>query len=160
MSISASVINASPFIILSKAGLIDLLPDLFNEVLMPHGVVDEISVRNDEAARNIERFRGSWLTLLDVQPNLQIAVWNLGNGETEVLSYAFEEGRTAMVDDRAARRCAETLRIKTLGTAGLMVLAKRRRLIESVSVELQKLESAGLYLSDAVKTVTLTEAGE
>ena len=35
----------------------------------------------------------------------------------------------AMVDDQAARRCARTLGIRTLGTGGMLVLAKRRGLI-------------------------------
>jgi predicted nucleic acid-binding protein len=35
-------VNASPLIILSKCGLIDLLPRLFAEVLVPAAVWDEV----------------------------------------------------------------------------------------------------------------------
>jgi predicted nucleic acid-binding protein len=116
--------------------------------------------RDDEAGRNVEKFRQSWLTLVDAQTSPEVAVWNLGNGDSEVLSQASEAGLTALVNDRAARRCADTLRIKTLGTAGLLVLAKRKALIGSVSTELQKLEPAGLYLSEVVRTAVLFQAGE
>ncbi len=62
--------------------------------------------------------------------------------------------------DRAARRCAETLNIKTLGTGGILVLAKRRGLIQNVSLELKKLTGAGLWLSDEIIDVILKQADE
>ena len=66
----------------------------------------------------------------------------------------------AMIDDRAARSCARTLGIQTLGTGGALVLAKRRSLIPSVSVELQKLRGAGLWLSEELVTLLKEQAGE
>ncbi len=65
-----------------------------------------------------------------------------------------------LVDDRAARRCAETLNIKTLGTGGILVLAQRRGLIQNVSLELKKLTGAGLWLSDEIIDVILKQADE
>jgi predicted nucleic acid-binding protein len=44
-----------------------------------------------------------------------------------------------MIDDAAARRCAISLNVPTLGTAGLVVLAKRRGLIASID-ELNQVE--------------------
>jgi predicted nucleic acid-binding protein len=44
-----------------------------------------------------------------------------------------------MVDDKAARRCAKTFGIQTLGTGGMLILAKRRELIESVAGQLLKI---------------------
>ncbi|MFN6479286.1 hypothetical protein [Nostoc sp. DedQUE07] len=37
----------------------------------------------------------------------------------------------AIVDDRATRRCGQALGINTIGTGGLLILAKRRGLIPS-----------------------------
>lgn len=89
-------------------------------------------------------------------------MWNLGDGETEVLSLALagESNYLALVDDRASRRCADTLGIPTLGTAGLMVVAKSRNLIQSVQSELEKLESAGLYISEEIKLAIYRQASE
>lgn len=52
-----------------------------------------------------------------------------------------------MVDDKAARRCAKTLGIQTLGTGGMLLIAKRRGLIESIAAELDNLRTAGLWIS-------------
>ncbi|HEV7798800.1 MAG TPA: hypothetical protein VGO73_11620 [Pyrinomonadaceae bacterium] len=43
MRIEKVVANASPLIILFKAGLADLLPRLFTEIVVPNGVCIEIS---------------------------------------------------------------------------------------------------------------------
>ena len=90
-----------------------------------------------------------------------MSVWNLGAGETAVLSYALEHPpQRAMIDDAAARRCAITLGIPMLGTGGLLVLAKRRGLVSSVGVAIEKLRSGGLWLSDELVAVLKAQAGE
>lgn len=43
----------------------------------------------------------------------------------------------AIVDDRAARRCGVALGITTLGTGGVLLLAKRRGLILEVAPRIQ-----------------------
>jgi len=52
-----------------------------------------------------------------------------------------ETGYRAIVDDFAARRCAQTFGIQTLDTGGLLVLAKRRGLITSVGGGPQNLDN-------------------
>jgi len=66
----------------------------------------------------------------------------------------------AIVDDRAARRCAQTLSITTIGTGGLLVLAKRRGIISSISPGIQALQNAGLWLSETVVNLLKQQAGE
>lgn len=93
--------------------------------------------------------------------NPVITAWNLGAGEAEVLSLALAHpGSRAMVDDAAARACARTLGIKTLGTGGALVLAKRGGVITSVSASLQSLRDAGLWMSDEVVRLLKQQAGE
>jgi predicted nucleic acid-binding protein len=79
----------------------------------------------------------------------------------EVLSFALEgHGFRAALDDKAARRCAKTLGTQSLGTGGMLVLAKRRGLIESVAAELDNLRRLGLWLVDELVDLFLKEAGE
>ena len=155
------VINASPFILLCKSGLITLLPRLFSEICMPEAVWDEIERGGDIASYQLYDYEQTWLNRYLIDSAKEVIVWNLGDGETEVLSFAFvNKSHTALIDDRAARRCAETMNIQTLGTGGILVLAKKRGLIQSVSLELKKLTSAGLWLSNEVIEVILKQADE
>ena len=161
MRIEKAVTNASPFILLSKAGLIHLLPDLFDEVLIVESVWEEIDQRGDIARDNLIEYENEW-----VRSSCPIAhevlIWNLGDGESEVLSFALANGQshTALIDDRAARRCADTVSVRTLGTGGILILSKKRGLVESVSVELDKLIAAGLWIGSEVQNAILAEAGE
>lgn len=69
-------------------------------------------------------------------------------------------GVRAMVDDAAARRCARTLSIPTLGTGGALVLAKRRGLVTTISSSIQALRNSGLWLSDDLVRLLKQQAGE
>ncbi|MDQ3181824.1 MAG: DUF3368 domain-containing protein [Acidobacteriota bacterium] len=162
MRIEKVVINASPFILLCKSGLAELLPQLFLEICMPERVSMEIIQGSDIAAEKLFDYEDTWLIQYLVNVAEEVLVWNLGDGETDVLSFAFanKETHTALIDDRAARKCAETLNIKTLGTGGILVLAKERGFIKNVSPELKKLQSAGLWISDEVVEIILKQANE
>jgi predicted nucleic acid-binding protein len=86
---------------------------------------------------------------------------SLGYGESAVLSFALSQvGYTAVIDDFAARRCAKIFGIITIGTGGLLVLAKRRGLISSVEEQVSRMRDNGLYLSNAIIKTLLSEAGE
>ncbi|MDP1606786.1 MAG: DUF3368 domain-containing protein [Rhodocyclaceae bacterium] len=66
----------------------------------------------------------------------------------------------AVIDDADARRCARTLGIPMLGTGGVLLLAKRRGLLPSIAEWLEKLQRAGLWLSDDIVNLLKAQAGE
>jgi predicted nucleic acid-binding protein len=103
-----------------------------------------------------------WLKRVDISAiPVIITAWNLGPGESQVLSLALDNpGAHAAIDDAAARRCAVTLRIPVLGTGGILVLAKRRGLIDSVTQSLDELRKANLWLSDDITNLLIKLAGE
>ena len=162
MRIERVVINASPFILLCKSGLVELLPQLFSEICMPERVSMEIIEGSDIAEEKLYDYEETWIVRYLVNVVEEVLVWNLGDGETDVLSLAFrdKENCTALIDDRAARKCAETLNIKTLGTGWILILAKERGLIENVLPELKKVQDAGLWISDEIVEVILKQANE
>jgi predicted nucleic acid-binding protein len=160
MRIEKVVINSSPLIVLFRSGQDNLLPQLFKTVVVPEQVYEEVTAgKKDNAA--IALPQSPWVQKIRIDINLSIAAWNLGTGESAVFSFALQEqGYRALVDDLMARRCAQAFNIKTLGTAGLLVLAKRRGLINSVSDRVNRLRDAGLYLSDTVVQMILSAAEE
>lgn len=63
-------------------------------------------------------------------PTPELAAWDLGAGETAVLSYALANpGWVAILDDGAARKCAVTFGIAVRGSLAVVILAKKRGLI-------------------------------
>jgi predicted nucleic acid-binding protein len=161
VSINQVAINASPLIVLFKSNQADLLPQLFDEIVVPQAVWQEVtsSGTQDAAAQQLPNV--TWVKRVEVAITPSIAAWDLGVGESSVLSFALENpAYRAMVDDRAARRCAKALSINTLGTGGAIVLAKRRGLITSTGEGLKKLQDAGLWLSTDLINLLKQQAGE
>lgn len=160
MPISQVAINASPLIVLFKSSQSDLLPKLFETIIIPQAVYNEITaIKSDIAATQLPTV--TWYSQTAVPLDPAIVAWDLGAGESAVLSFALANPTyRAMVDDTAARRCARALGIATLGTGGAIVLAKRRGLIPSVGDRLQQLQDAGLWLSEDVVNLLKQQAGE
>jgi predicted nucleic acid-binding protein len=73
--------------------------------------------QGDRAARELSE--QSWPVRVDVVSSPRVAAWDLGAGETAVLSHALANPPLrAVIDDMDARRCAQTLGIPMLGTGG------------------------------------------
>jgi predicted nucleic acid-binding protein len=162
MSVDKVVINASPLIILFKSGLADLLPQLFTEIVVPEAVWREVTSGGAADAAATQLPLSLWLRRESaIVVASEVLLWNLGDGESEVLSFVLKRPEyLAAIDDRAARNCARTLGIHTLGTGGLLVLAKKHGLVSSVTDKLIKVQDAGLWLSETVVNLLKTQAGE
>lgn len=160
MPINRVVINASPLITLFASQQDYLLPELFDEIYIPDAVWNEVVVagNGDRAAQKIPSI--DWLIKLpSVTVDLDIQRWNLGAGESEVMHHSRKlETDRAIVDDLAARRCCKSLEIRSLGTCGILVVAKRRGLISNLESAIQKLRDAGLWLSDSLVVSLIDQA--
>lgn len=154
------VVNASPLIVLSRAGHLDLLQLLADRIVVPAAVVEEVTAHSDEAARAIGEH--AWLERVPTIPvPAAVATWDLGAGESAVLSWAAAHpGCVAVIDDYAARTCAEVLRVPVIGTLGLALRAKVRGHAPSARALVEDLRRAGLYLSDALIRDALSLVGE
>jgi len=146
------VVNASPLIILAKVDQILLLKDLCEEMAIPSGVKEEIDEgpENDSARIWLKRDGKKWVR--DSGPiNPVISAWDLGQGETEVLNWAYEHpGYEAILDDKAAKNCASSVHIKVHGTIGIILLAKQEGIIEKVSPILNRLPKVGFRIHPAI----------
>ncbi len=162
MLINRIIINSSPLIVLFKSKQAELLAQLFTEILVPEGVFEEVTKGggDDIASRQLPTV--SWIQIVKLDSIApEVAAWDLGRGESQVLSLALRNSDyAAIVDDRAARRCGQSLSILTMGTGGLLILAKRRGLITSISPGIQALRDAGLWLSDSIVNILKNQAGE
>jgi predicted nucleic acid-binding protein len=84
-------------------------------------------------------------------PPPEVLAWDLGKGETAVLSFALSaRDWVAILDDGMARRCARSLSIKLTGTLSIVLLAKQHGLVESAAQLLHALQNNGFRLDDSV----------
>ena len=138
------VVNASPLIVFGKIGHLDLLTRLAKEIVVPQAVVTQIIAgpENDPAKLAIE---AKMFQPVDAPPPTpELAAWDLGLGETAVISYALEHaGWTAILDDR-------TFGMEVKGSLAIVLLAKKRGLIPSAKQILHMMHEVGLRLDERI----------
>ncbi len=85
----------------------------------------------------------------------------VGQGEAEAIAMAqVRPGAVLLLDDLRARKLAERLGLRRLGTVALLGLAKRRGLIAALKPALDALVGHGIYLRRELIDAALREAGE
>jgi len=81
------VVNASPLICLTKVGFSDFLLKLPNEIIGPNAVKEEIQAGRSGDPARAELASGKF-PMTEISADPAILSWDLGKGETAVLSYA------------------------------------------------------------------------
>ena len=156
------VVDASPLIFLSSAGLIELLHRVDWDVLVPAAVRAEILRRgaDDLTARALDS--APWLRAVGpVETPSDTLDLDLGPGESEVLAIALSYRDSLVVsDDRAARKAARDLGLRVAGTLAIVLAAKSAGRIASARSVVDRLRRDGMYLSDRVVERALREVDE
>lgn len=120
------VLNTSPIIFLSKIDCLELLTHCFPEIYVPHGVVQELcdyvlptTIKTCSLSSNSAAY-------------VQGALGRLHQGELEAMMLAQELSADYVVlDDLLARRKANRIGLKVIGTLGILLLLKKRGLLSS-----------------------------
>lgn len=145
------IVNSSPIIALGQIGQVGLIAHLPQKAAIPEAVKEELlfAPPGDPARSVIES--GVFEVVETPPPPPEVLAWDLGKGETAVLSVALSASDwVAILDDGMARRCARSLSIKLTGTLSIVILAKQHGLIESAAQTIRALQNNGFRLDDAV----------
>jgi predicted nucleic acid-binding protein len=159
-----AVSNAGPIIHLSWVDRLDLLEALFQEVLVPAAVRDEIlparrDVRGVPAIRSA--FTSDQLKVRAVTDRGAVAGLEsyLHRGEAEAIVLMRETAADLLLlDDKEARLHAQTQGLPISGTIGVLRMARELGLIQSVPSILNELKRLGFRISEAlVETIQREE---
>lgn len=156
------IINASPVILLAKAGLIHQVPVLAQPLVIPEPVAVEIqSCRTLDAAVAWMNQMGRTFVRTSAPELAELHASRIGSGERAVLSWAVANpGFVAVMDDAEARALAARHGVPLLGTVGVVLKLKRARLIEAVKPHLLEIRKAGGFIGDKLLREALLIAGE
>jgi predicted nucleic acid-binding protein len=136
------VSDTSPLRYLVLVEQVEVLPRLFDEVLVPPAVLLEMSqVRTPGPVRAWAASPPAWLTVREpssLDPSL-----NLGAGEKAAIALAQEvQAARILVDDRDAVRAARARGLTPIGTLALLDEAAERGLIADLPQTLDRLTNA------------------
>ena len=101
----------------------------------------------------------TWLVLEDALPSPEL-LRTLGRGEAAAIPLAERLHATLLCDDAAARATARRQGLHVVGTLGVLLLAKNRRLLPSVGAVIEAMRQQGCYVADALVREVLAAAGE
>ncbi len=155
------VADAGPLIAFGRIGRLDLLDAVLGEVVTPEAVLAECLIeplKPGAAAIAAALETGRLRRIPDPDPASQpLAV--LGAGESAVIRLGLALPAPVLMDDRTARAAAHNLRVNVIGSAGVLLAAKRRGLIEAVAPVIETFRANG-YLSASLVQAILTRASE
>jgi predicted nucleic acid-binding protein len=155
------VVNASPLILFSRIDRLDLIEDVAPAILVPNAVIEEVRAgqHKDRTAARAMEWAGGY-RVEDIAVAASIEHWDLGTGEAQVIAHCVDAPRWAVLDDRAARRCAAAHDVRVIGTLGVVLRAKNRGQVESARPLVKKLVAAGMFIGDEFVEAVLAGIGE
>lgn len=156
------IVNTSPLQYLHQLGHVFLLSRLFGRITVPEAVVNEIMAGHALGVSLPDLDRLDWIDLRNpASPAGVLLGWDLGAGESATLSLALERrGATVILDDKLARKAALALNVPLLGTAGILLRAKRAGLLSAVTPDLVRLNALGFRLTPPTERMIRRLAGE
>ena len=157
----AWVVNASPIMLISRIGRLDLVEGLAPTILIPNAVIEEVRAgqHKDPTAPTALDWAGKY-RLDDIAVAAGVEHWDLGLGESQVIAHCIGGSRWAVLDDRAARRCAAAHNVPVIGTLGVVLRAKKNRRIESARPLVKELIAAGMFLDEEFVDRVMASIGE
>lgn len=156
------VADSGPLISLSRIRRLDLLRELYGEILVPPAVWHEVTVTNALApGADIVR-TADWIRVRRPNRNtVGFVPGGLGAGEREAFALTQEIAEAwLLIDDGAGRRAARALGLQIIGTVGILREAKTAGLIIQLRPILAELQQAGFFLNAALGEEVLRSVGE
>jgi predicted nucleic acid-binding protein len=128
--VSLVVSDASPLHYLILTGAVDVLPRLFDKVVIPKTISDEL--QHSRTPMQVQQWISAIPNWAEIQAGTRIMTpIPIDRGEQEAIGLALElKADALLVDDRDARRAAIANGIIVLGTLGVLELAGDRGLLD------------------------------
>jgi uncharacterized protein len=154
--------DSSPLIALAIIEQLDLLAKLYQRVIIPEKVWQEITVHGAGLAGASAIKQLDWVLIEKPVPELvQPLSILLDAGEAEAIALALSlPESTVLLDDAQARRVAERFGVNRIGTLGILRKAKKAGLIEAIKPYTIQLQNNGIYMRQNLIDAVLRDVGE
>ncbi|MBK1720491.1 DUF3368 domain-containing protein [Thiocystis violacea] len=157
------VINTTPLIALTAAtGDLDVLRFLYDHVLVPDEVAQEIRVGGKDAFALDVFERATWLDLIQAPALLSPYLENsLDRGEAAVIQSALDRNLDLVcIDEIQGRRVARLSGLRLTGSIGILLRAKQLGFTLSIPDALAAMRKRGIWLSEKVIRFALDQANK
>ena len=160
------VSDTSPIRALGNLGLLNVLEQLYDEVIIPQAVALELSQapigQSVIALDNLAKY--SFLRIETVSQSAELTQFlrELDRGESEALTLALKlRADLILIDELAGRSAAKRSGLEVIGVLGVLLKAKHQGLIESVAPPLNDLQTNyQFFIGEDLRLQILRAAGE
>ena len=156
-----TVSNTTPILSLLKINELILLKELYGRIIIPNAVYQEIE-NGKEKQYYQDLSLVPWIEIVVIKnPESILYFTDLDHGEAEVLILAQEQNADLIImDEIIGRRFAKQLNFNITGTIGILLKAKEKGLINSVTKLLTELTDKGTWLNTKLVSKAIELAGE
>lgn len=160
------IADTGPLIIFARSGRLSLLRDTAKQILVTTTVRQECLARSDKPGATIilKAFEEGSLSLVDdVDIGAALGKTPLDAGEKAAIALALSRNDPAsslLIDEILGRGVARQYGLSVIGSAGILLVAKRRGLIDKLEPILGEWQQMGYWLKESLVTQILTAAGE
>jgi predicted nucleic acid-binding protein len=135
---------------LIQIGALNLLKDIYNEIIIPTAVYNELLVLDSNELPVRKQLNQDWFkieTVIKDSTFLSLSV-ELDIGEVEAITLAIQKKADyLLIDEKEGRKIAVEKELKIIGTLGILIEAKRQKLIESVKTKMDDLMNIGFWIN-------------
>jgi len=158
-----AIVDSTPIISLSIINQLTLLSKLYEQILIPQAVYDEVCMKGQSQTGAKELKKADFINVKSIKNDdaRELFSASLHKGEVEVMILAKEiEADIIIIDDYQARKHAKYLGLNLTGTLGVLLKAKENNYIESIKPLMDDLIKNDIYIDDTLYNKILKLAGE
>ena len=154
------VADASALIALATCDGLPWLDALFGEVLVPEAVFKEVAFADKPQAMRLNTYLQGKIRQVDMADFVYLDAY-ADAGETQAMVLYKSAGADyLLIDDKKGRKVAQINRIKTIGSVGVLIQAKKAGLIKHVKPSIDLIIASQIYMSTELINAVLAMADE
>lgn len=154
------VADASALIALATCSGLEWLDSLFGQVVVPEEVYREVALTEKPQATRLRAYLQGKVRPIDMSTYIYLDAY-ADIGETQaMLLYKALNAHYLLIDHKRGRKVAHLNQIKTIGSLGVLLQAKRTGLIAHIKPHLDQIEASDVYMAPSLITAVLHMAGE
>jgi predicted nucleic acid-binding protein len=155
------ICDSSPIVALAVLDQLSLLDQLFNDVIIPQHVFDELTINDKPEVGKIADWAKDKVVAATDTHLMETFNMILDAGESEAMSLYWEKGADfLLIDEKKGRKIALHHGIKIVGTLGILLLSKQKGLITNIKPLLNILKQSNIRISGELYEQALLLAGE
>ncbi|SHG00708.1 hypothetical protein SAMN05444483_10473 [Salegentibacter echinorum] len=153
--------DTTPIISLLKINELEILHKAYQSIIIPEAVFKEIERgKNKDYYTDISKL--DWIKVMEIKNKNAVTNLNyLDSGEAEVIILAREiRADLVIIDEILGRKFAKNAGLIVTGTIGVLIKAKKMKLINNVLPLLEEMQNKGIWIDKGLKEKILIMLNE